>query len=186
MNNHAGLTKREEFLIHLYDQLWNSIMRVEQGLWQFVGIYAAILGVHLSLGEKQPTLASAMVIVASYWGINIAINAGKWFERNRMMIISIEQQFLESDGDYGKIMPKAYGEKKPRKFFTYLDRIHISVFAVTLIMSLVGYWSRMGSMGQFTSILLVFVGLLLTAIHWGSTWKELENFVKETSGRDNL
>jgi hypothetical protein len=88
------MDKRDQFLLNLYNQLWNSITRVEEGLWQFVGIYAGILGVHWVLGKQQPALAAWLTMLASFWGINIAVNAGKWFERNRMMIISIEKQFL--------------------------------------------------------------------------------------------
>jgi hypothetical protein len=81
------MDKRDQFLLNLYNQLWNSITRVEEGLWQFVGIYAGILGVHWVLGKQQPALAAWLTMLASFWRINIAVNAGKWFERNRMMII---------------------------------------------------------------------------------------------------
>jgi len=45
------MDKHDQFLLNLYNQLWNSITQVEEGLWQFVGIYAGILGVHWAPGE---------------------------------------------------------------------------------------------------------------------------------------
>lgn len=38
-------SKREQFLLHLYDQLWQSIGRAEQGIWQYLGLYSVIIGI---------------------------------------------------------------------------------------------------------------------------------------------
>ena len=173
------MEKRDQFLLHLYDQLWNSITRIEQGLWQFIGIYAGIFGAHLYIGKSQPMLAVILTILAAFWGINIAINAGKWFERNRMLIINIEMQFL-SEEDSRKIMPSEYRQKKPRKFFTVLDRIHILVFFTSVMISLITYWNNISRISRNVWIVVVLLtaSVVLTAIHWISANKEMENAAK--------
>jgi len=175
------MDKRDQFLLNLYNQLWNSITRVEEGLWQFVGIYAGILGVHWALGKQQPALAAWLTTLASFWGINIAVNAGKWFERNRMMIIGIEKQFLNDD-DLGRIIPASYHERRPRKFFTILDRVHIIVFAASIVLSLWIYWGELskGIINITLSALLLLGGIIGTLYHWWIAYDELEKFVKET------
>ncbi|MCB9105080.1 MAG: hypothetical protein H6633_12685 [Anaerolineales bacterium] len=39
------LDKRDKFLFHLYDKLWDSIERSETGVWQFIGFNAALFGI---------------------------------------------------------------------------------------------------------------------------------------------
>jgi len=175
------MDKREQFLLHMYNQLWNSITRVEQGLWQFISLYAAILGLHWALGKSQPALAAYLTIVASCWGINIAINAGKWFERNRMMVINIERQFMCKD-DIKKIMPLSYHKKEPRKLFTWLDRIHIFVFITIGVLSIYAYWHDLCKTGVNIAITIILIigALVGTAYHWHMAWKELKDFVRET------
>ncbi len=175
------MNKREQFLLHLYDQLWNSITRVEQGLWQFIGIYAGILVIHWTIGKTQPTLAAYLTILVSFWGINIAINAGKWFERNRMMIINVEKQFLSKD-DLGKIIPASYHKRSPRKLLTLLDRTHIAVFTFAIFLSMWTYWHDLWKTRITVAITVVLLGsgLILTVRHWYIAWKEIKDFVEET------
>jgi len=170
-------------LLHLYDQLWNSITRAEQGLWQFVAIYASILGIHWAIGEKQPSLAANLTIVASYWGINIAINTDKWFERNRMMVINIEKDFLNKD-DTGKIIPASYHIRKPPNSFISSDRIiiHVIIFATIIVLSILDYWSALWNTYRSALItgILVVGGLIATVVHRCKARKELREFVEET------
>lgn len=174
------MNERKEFLLHLYDQLWQSIMRIEQGLWQFIGIYAGIIGVHITIGKEQPHLAVYLIIILSFWGINIAINAGKWFERNRMMIINIEKEFIKEDLE--KIMPISYHEKSFRRWFTTLDRIHMAIFTANIVVSLSVYWDSL--LRPITNlvwfVILALVGLIGTILHLRVVWKELEEFVGRT------
>lgn len=174
------MDERKEFLLHLYDQLWLSIMRVEQGLWQFIGIYAGIIGVHAVIGKEQPHLAVYLITIVSFWGINIAINAGKWFERNRMMIINIEKEFIKENLE--RIMPISYHEKGFRKWFTALDRIHIVIFTANIVVSFLVYWDSL--LRPITNLVwfvtLGLVGLIGTILHLRTARKELEEFVKGT------
>jgi len=181
------MDKREHFLLHLYDELWRSIDRVEGGLWRFIGLYVSIIGIHwfASKGEIDKSLAAYLTILASFWGINIAINAGKWFERNRMMIINIEKQFLKID-DLGKIMPASYHKRNPRKLFTLLDRIHILVFSAAIVFSVWFYWSHLWSTSAtivFT-LLVIIGGIVGTGYHWYLAVKELTEFIEGTKKVD--
>ena len=172
--------KRDEFLLHLYDQLWNSVTRVEQGLWQFIGIYAGIIGIHWAIGQQQPALAACLIVLASFWGINIAINAGKWFERNRMMVINIEKQFLSSD-DLGMIIPTRYHKRSPRRFFTLLDRLHMLIFSAVIVLSVLVYWDKLQkTIWTLALSILLIAGIAGTLYHWYVAWREVKSFAGET------
>jgi len=180
-----GDNLRNKFLLHLYDQLWNSITRVEQGLWQFIGIYAVIFVTHLTLGEKDPFLATVLATLAGFWGINIAINAGKWFGRNRMMIINVEKQFL-AEKDFGKIISKRFHERKSPIYFNTLILTHIVVFSIYTLVSPFIYWGNIET--AYRNIIVVFfvLGVVATLWHWRIAWKEIQKFIKETEGVDSL
>jgi len=176
--------KREQFLLHLYDQLWASIDRATGGLWQYLALYGGIVGVHWGAGKGDiaPTLAANLSIVAAFWGINIAINAGKWFERNRMMIINIEKQFLQRD-DLGKIMPVSYHKRVPKTFFTFLTLSHVLVFTCFIALSLWTYWDAISSHcnSRVIALFLVLIGILLSAWHWYWSFKHVQRFVEHTA-----
>jgi|GEM_PF-2275486 len=175
--------RRDEFLLHLYDRLWGSIDRTEGGLWQFLGLYVGIIGVYWIAGRGglNPTVAAYLTITASFWGINIAINAGKWFERNRMMIINVEKRFLDPD-DLGRIIPTSYHDRRPRKLFTVLDRIHAIVFTFFLALSVWRYWDELSKTNDAMIVAMAFVAacVLGTFAHWYCAWREVIELVQDT------
>ena len=169
--------KREQFLLHLYDQLWRSIERRESGLWQFLGLCGIIL-VYLvaSIEKVPPDLAAYLVIVVSFFGIIIAIHSGKWVELNRMMIVNIEKQFLDNN-DLGMIIPLYFHMRNPRKFFTGLTVIHISFFLIAIITSFYFYWNKVC---KLLIIFLLVAGIVANLCYWYAKWKEIKMFVEHT------
>ncbi len=176
--------KREQFLLHFYDQLWGSITRAEQGLWQFVAAFVVVIGGQWALGEKQPVLAAYVAIIVLFWAINVTINAGKWFEHNRIIIIHIEKEFIQND--VGKIIPASYHERRTRWWFTPLYIINVLVF--TFIMMVFIYykwdavWAHVNPFDKLITIVLVIGGLVGTTYHWWRACKELKDLVEKTGG----
>jgi hypothetical protein len=125
--------RRDAFLLDMYDKLWDSIDRAERGLWQFVALYAVVIG--LTIGALQNVATQLVAVVAgliiSFWGMNVTIETGKWFNRNRLFVVNIEKVFLLPD-DIGRLFPRAYHDRARRGLvLTEIYRIHFIVFAVT-------------------------------------------------------
>jgi len=165
--------KRDEFLLRLYDNLWDSIDRVEAGMWQFIGLYAAAFGlVVLAVrGELPKEVSGVFGTIISLWGINVAINAGKWFNRNLLFVVNIEKQFLHPE-DLGRIMPTAYHKRRVH-VLNELNGIHAAVFLATAIAVL--YFTR-----NIWTLALLVVGLILTGRHWWVACKEVKDFIDQT------
>ncbi len=181
-SSNKELTKwRNEFLLRLYDDLWRSIDRMESGMWQFVALYAVVAGLMISAASTQAPRSVIVVfsLIVTFWGINIAINAGKWFRRNLAFAVNIEQQFLFHD-DIGRILPAAYHQRKPKLLnILYITHItHIIIFSTTAIVSLYFFWSDVP-----WSIVapLIVVGGIVTVLHYAISTKEVRDFIANTS-----
>lgn len=169
-------TWRNEFLLRLYDDLWRSIDRVESGIWQFVALYAVIAGLMIStVRESVPrSIAVVFSLIISFWGINVAINAGKWFNRNLAFVINIEKQFLFAE-DLGRILPAAFHKRRTRVLNT-LNMIHTAAFLFTAIVSLWIGWADI----PFIVASIMVLGLLVTIYHYLIAMREVRDFIRET------
>ncbi|MDX2239247.1 MAG: hypothetical protein NW224_01075 [Leptolyngbyaceae cyanobacterium bins.302] len=178
-DNQEFSNRRDEFLLHWYDKLWESIDRKESGLWQFVVVYAAIAGAIATAAQNKipPDIAIFFSLVASFWGVNVAINYGGWYYRNLLITINIEREFLDLQKDLGRIIPEKYHRIKP-KVLSGIGKIHIIgfSFAIAGIM-----WLSWTTNNFLLALFLLIIGLFLTYINYIITSKSLEGFIKETS-----
>jgi len=167
---------RNEFLLRLYDDLWRSIDRMESGMWQFVALYAVIAGLMISSSQDPVRRSVAVVfsLIVSFWGINVAINAGKWFNRNKEFVVNVEKQFLFRE-DIGRILPVGYHERKPKVLAT-LHWIHVGAFLASALVSAWFGWAEM----PCVVALIMFLGLVVTGCHYWSARKEVQDFIKGT------
>jgi uncharacterized membrane protein len=183
MVNSEDKKRRDEFLLHWYDKLWESIDRKESGLWQFVVFYAAIAGFLLAAIQDKvpPEIAIALSILASFWGINVSINYGGWYYRNLLITINIEREFLDLKKDLGKIIPESYHKPKV-KMFSGLGKIHTTAFTFVIVIVIATSWS----LQRFIlSLILVIIGIGLTLANYFKTKKGIKNFLEKTSPRIN-
>lgn len=100
---------RDKFLLEMYSQLWQSIQRVEGGMWSFIAAFGAI-AVSLIAGFQQQIpldLASIFGIILSFWGMNLAVTSSRWMNRNIEQVGNLEREFFIED-DYGNIVPEEY------------------------------------------------------------------------------
>ncbi len=90
------MTEREEFLLKMYDQLFNDINRHIMVVWQSVGVLVSAFAI-FALVEKNvvPTdIATCIVLLLCAWLIAHLLDSSYWYNRNLVMIANIERQFL--------------------------------------------------------------------------------------------
>ena len=167
------LDKRDKFLFHLYDKLWDSIERSETGVWQFIGFNAALFGIIvLVFTEKLPVdVAGIFGMIIAFWGMNVSINSGWWFNHNLTIVKNIEQQFLYSD-DFSRILPSSYKERKPGSM-NLLNKIHFYAFFAVSFGVLYFTWS-------YITFCLFVVGTIVSFYHYRKSYMSIVELIKQT------
>lgn len=188
-------SSRNEFLLRMYDQLWQSVQRVEGGIWSFVAAFAAI-AVSFAAGFQGSVsifYASIFSIIISFWGMNLSIVSSRWFNRNLIQISNVEKKFL-SASDYGSIIPDEY--KNPgNRFFNWSSinfyNLNFLAFLSALIVIVSGFFLVAGRtltlLDQVTVIGIVSVGIIFTYHNYCSSWEHVEAMYRQTAhGKDNI
>jgi hypothetical protein len=95
------IDRRVQFLIHMYDQMWNNINRHLTVVWQSVALVGGAFAI-FSLTEKGIVsfdLAIAIIVGISAWLVGHTYDAHTWFTRNLAIIANIERQFLRPEDE---------------------------------------------------------------------------------------
>jgi hypothetical protein len=87
---------RKEFLLHMYDQMFNDINRHMGVVWQPITV---LFGSFALIGAATQEIISmdiavALVVVLIGWLIAILYDSSYWYNRNLAIIANIERQFL--------------------------------------------------------------------------------------------
>ncbi|MCP1290564.1 hypothetical protein NK214_10225 [Chromobacterium sp. S0633] len=129
---------RKEFLIQMYNQMFNDINRHIMVVWQSVGVLVGAFAI-FSLVEKNVVsldVAVSLIVLLSAWLIAHLLDAGYWYNRNLVIIANIERQFLTKD-DLREIH-YYFGEHRPKnRMITHL-RIQMAL-GLGLVVLVVGY-----------------------------------------------
>lgn len=93
------MDKREEFLLHLFDKVWDDIGSTIKVIWQSIVILlGAIATIIFTKANIVPiTTAYSIIMIAIVWILAHVENAAYWFNRNLVIIANIERQFLNED-----------------------------------------------------------------------------------------
>lgn len=96
-----SLERRDELLLRMYDQLWNSINSHILGIWQSIGVVIGAFAV-FALVEKQTIpidWAVSLILILCIWLISNVVDSSYWYNRNLVIIANIEKDFLpKKDG----------------------------------------------------------------------------------------
>lgn len=148
----------KDFLLHLYDKLWENMGSKEGRLWSYLAIYGAAVAIALGVGEYAGAqlYGSLVAMALTVWAVLIVVNANWWQQRNRLMIIQIEKRF-GGDGGLNGIVPKSYQDG----YFGF-DRLYRGS---TLILTGIAFFLYLKTLFKFRagpvdSNLLVVSGLL--------------------------
>lgn len=99
-NKRPTTPHREEFLMRMYDQMFNDINTHILVVWQSVGVLIGAFAI-FALAEKQVItvdIAASLIVLIAAWLIGHLYDAAYWYNRNLVIIANIERQFLaESD-----------------------------------------------------------------------------------------
>jgi hypothetical protein len=90
---------RREFLLRMYDQMFNDINTHILVVWQSVGVVVGAFAI-LALVEKNILpidFACALMVLLSAWLIAHLYDASYWYNRNLVIIANIERQFLKAE-----------------------------------------------------------------------------------------
>ena len=91
---------RNDFLMRMYDQMFNDINTHILVVWQSVGVLVGAFAI-FALTEKQVItldVAASLIVLIAAWLIGHLYDASYWYNRNLVIIANIERQFLtESD-----------------------------------------------------------------------------------------
>lgn len=92
------MSNREEFLLKMYDQMFNDINRHIMVIWQSIGVLVGAFAI-FALVEKNVIsldIATSIILLLSAWLIAHLFDAAYWYNRNLAIIANIERQFLLS------------------------------------------------------------------------------------------
>jgi len=91
------MDKRDEFLIKVYEQMFNDIDRHHKILWQIIGVLVGSFA-FIALAEKgliPIDIAISVVVLLSLWVLAHVYDSNYWYNRNLVIISNIERQFLK-------------------------------------------------------------------------------------------
>lgn len=192
---------RKNYLIEWRKGLWTQIRQKEDAIWRFISFYAAAILLvagfvkGTSTGEAIGTLSGLLilltVLVVSFWGILIVLDANFWLSRNLLFIGNIERELLpESDIDV--LIPRRYTE--PGYEYNRSYEIHMHVLFFTVLLSLMAYGGLVLKKGGLSNPKeLAFAGLIAVTFCLGLDYIQrrdrrwLEQFLKvraEAPGRN--
>jgi hypothetical protein len=157
-------TEENDFLLHLYDKLWDNITVQEGRLWTFLSVYGAVTGLALSSDTFRAVgiPGFAVVLILTFWAIQIVLNADWWAARNRLMISGIELRFPEA---VRGVVPSRYREPSYRP--VRLHTVSIVVFALigflVYVIAVAGYCNPR-SIDDWSSLLELLLLLFLITL----------------------
>jgi len=139
-----SMDDRKQFLIHMYDQMFNDINTHILVVWQSVGVLVGAFAI-LALVEKQVVpidIAATLIVLICAWLTAHLYDASYWYNRNLAIIVNIERQFL-AQGDLANIH-YYFGVHRPNKMITHLRIQFYLALGIAAIVLLSHALTRLG------------------------------------------
>jgi hypothetical protein len=134
-NNHDK--ERKEFLVNVYNQMFNDINRHILVVWQSIGTLVGAFAL-LSLVEKNIIsldVAAALIVLIGTWLLAHLHDAAYWYNRNLVIIANIERQFLRKQ-DLSHIHYYFGKHRRDNKMLTHLKiQYYLGVSLVSLVVT---------------------------------------------------
>ena len=135
--------ERRNFLIHMYDQMFNDINRHILVVWQSIGV---VIGAFALIGLAERAILPLDVVVGlialiGLWLLAHLEDAGYWYNRNLAIIANIERQFLEK-ADLKNIHYYFGKHRKKNVMLTHLKIQYFFGIGVILLILLYHFLTR--------------------------------------------
>jgi hypothetical protein len=147
-------SERSEFLMRMYDQMFNDIDTHILVVWQSVGVLVGAFAI-FALTEKQVItldIATALIVLLAAWLIGHLYDAAYWYNRNLVIIANIERQFL-SESDLQEVHYYFGKHRKKGSMITHLRIQYALGLGITLVVLIFHFFTRIvpGLGGQWSS-----------------------------------
>lgn len=186
-----GLTPREEFLLRMYDQMFNDINRHILVVWRSIGLFvtAVSLVAVAKNGLLNYDIAISVFLICSFWFLSQIIDSTSWYNRNLVIIANIEKQFLvESDLKNIHVYFAAHREYEmiSHQKIQFYFSIIISFVVVAL-----HFYDRLRPLFcsdkcgllLFLPYIVAFIGMIFLCWFWDSEKKSYNTFKSKSPGK---
>ncbi len=131
-----------DYLINYREGLWLSIRQKENGVWQFIAFFAGAIVIVAGILEGNKSngpltyltlgIMSMIVVLVSFWGVAIILDANFWEKRNLWIHSNIEWKLL-GKREIGKIIPLSYANPD----FDYSRVYSLHIYLLFIILNLI-------------------------------------------------
>ncbi len=131
----------QEFLLNLYNKLWENMDSKEGRLWSYLSIYGAAVALTFTAGHYGGIELYTLIIALALtmWAVLIVLNANWWYYRNLLIVSRIENKFSAT---LAGIIPKFYGDVKYN-----FDRLYRGSLLVLVIIAMLLYAKNLWEYG---------------------------------------
>lgn len=146
---------RKEFLIQMYNQMFNDIDTHIMVVWQSIAVLVGAFAIFALVEKNVVTLdvAVSLIVLLTAWLVAHLLDASYWYNRNLVIIANIERQFL-TKGDL-KSIHYYFGAHRPEnRMITHL-KIQVAL-GVGLVILVIGYHASVRVLPGFSSPLSAF------------------------------
>ena len=178
------LSKREDFLLKLYEASWNNVSKAEDSIWKIFAAYTAILaGLGLAIDVIGNLGFLLFVITFSFIGVYVAINGNSWFVRNMGIITNIEKEFLKVD-DFDYIIPKKWVKKKTPFINPEVWWIILILFIVIICLTTYLFYDTISEEGKSIVTMALVVGFVFAFIYGVYKFGNHRDFISNAKGKE--
>ena len=167
----AGNGNRD-YLLHLYDALWENMRSKENRLWTFLSLYGAAVGLVFAGGQVSQIpgadlFAVVIVMGLTTWAVLIILNTNWWYYRNQLMVSRIEIKYPDA---VKGVVPKIYNENPNYRFDQLSENsiLLLSLLLFFLYSRTIWSYHAPGSIDTLQSlvvVVLLYVLFNVSAIH---------------------
>lgn len=161
---------RQQFLINMYDQMWNNTTRHITLIWQPITVIFATIGAILAAEIKDLNFVTISIFIfLAYlvigWFFTHVYDSSGWVNRNLVIISNIEKQFLGAD-DEKNIHPYFNSDPKKREMIEHFQIQFFLGIVLGLGVTIYYIWKIIPNAFDFLNIVYIpIAGIVISAIY---------------------
>ena len=161
-------TPRQQFLMKMYDQMWNNTTRHITLIWQPIIVIFATIGAIIAaevrgLNFDAISIFITLVVLVIGWFLAHVHDSSGWVNRNLVIISNIEKQFLVAD-DVKEIHPYFKPDHKRREMIEHFQIQYFLGLALGFAVVTYYIWKIIQNGVFENAICLPIAGLVIASI----------------------